>query len=334
MKFRVPGRDAALAALVTLVIIAVVSLAPAPEANRFDADTHNFAHVLVFGVMGLVLSRALRHAASPPGRVAVTLVSLAAGLVFGAGTEYAQGFMGGTPSWADVARDMLGSAVGSALAFALEPVAPSPVRRRFWAAALLGVVIGGWPLADTLLDYRARNAVFPVLLDPGEPRSLSFASPFGGQFFVEPLPAGLQRLETLDRGGSATPSPAAPTNVPAIRVPLDRGTWPGISLYEPVRDWRGWRALVVEVANPTDAPLRIEVRVNDRAHDNRFEDRYNRGVDLPPRTRGRFEFPVADIERAPQGRPMNLAQVEKIVIFHNGPQPGRAFYLERLSLVR
>lgn len=312
MKLRALGRDAALAALATLVIVAVVSLAPAPEANRFDADTHNFAHVLVFGVMGLMLSRALRHAAPPPGRIAVTLVSLVAGLVFGAGTEYAQGFLGGTPSWGDVARDMLGSAVGSSLAFALERAAPSAVRRRFWAGALLGVVIGGWPLADTLLDYRARNALFPVLLDPADARSLSFLMPFGGEWFLEPLPAGTA----------------------AIRVPLDRGTWPGVSLYEPVRDWRGWRALVVELANPTDAPLRIEVRVNDRAHDNRFEDRYNRGVDLPPRTRGRFEFAVADIERAPEGRLMDLSQVEKIVIFHNGPLPGRAFYLERLSLVR
>lgn len=332
-------RDAVLAAAVTLVIVAVVSLAPAPEANRFDADSHNFAHVLVFGVLGLVLSRTLRRTASPQlGRVVVTLASLAAGLVFGAGTEYAQGFLGGMPSWGDVARDMLGSAVGSSAAFALESTVTPAARRRLWAVALLGLVAGGWPLANTLLDYRARNALSPVLLDPDEPRSLSFTSPFGGQVFIEPVPADLR---SLDRGSGAAAAPGSgparadvsPT-AQAIRVPLDRGPWPGVTLTEPVRDWRGWRALVVELANPTDAPLRIEVRVNDRAHDNRFEDRYNRGVDLPPRTRGRFALPLADIERAPQGRPMNLAAVEKIVIFHSGPAPGRAFYLERLSLVR
>ncbi len=322
-------RDALRAAAVTLGIVAVVSVAPAPEANRFDADSHNFAHVLVFAVLGLVLSRTLRRAGSPPpGRAVVTLASLAAGLVFGAGTEYAQGFLGGTPSWGDVARDMLGTAVGSSLAFALEPAVTRSARRALWAAALLGGVAGGWPLATTLLDYRVRNALFPVLLDPGEPRSLSFALPFGSELFVEPLPSGLRRLEPV-AGGAAAPAPAK-----AIRIPLDRGTWPGVSLHEPVHDWRGWRALVVELANPTDTPLHIVVRVNDRAHDNRFEDRYNRGVELPPRTRGRVEFPVADIGRAPQGRPMDLAQVEKIVIFHGGPAPGRAFYLERLSLVR
>ena len=261
----------------------------------------------------------------------VTLVSLAAGLLFGAGTEYAQGFLGGTPSWGDVARDMLGSAVGSSLAFALEPTVTRAARRGLWVAALFGVVAGGWPLANTLLDYRVRNALFPVLLDPAEPRSVSFASHFGGAWSVEPPPEGLRRLQPP--AAEAAPDSPPPTKAIAIRVPLDRGTWPGVSFYEPVRDWRGWRALVVELANPTDAPLRIEVRVNDRAHDNRFEDRWNRGVDLPPRTRGRFEFPLADIGRAPQGRPMDLAQVEKIVIFHSGPAPGRAFYLERLSLV-
>jgi VanZ family protein len=326
VKVHAFSREAAMAALVTLVIIAIVSIAPAPGASRLDGDSHDLAHVLVFGVLGLVLSRTLRRsAADRPGRVAVTLVSLAAGLVFGAGTEYAQGLLGGIPSWGDVARDVLGSAVGSSVAFALERTTAPGARGRFWAAALLGIVIGGWPLAQTLLDYRAREALFPVLLEPTEPRSLSFASTPGGEPVLEALPSGLQRLDAV-AGASAAPR--------AIRIPLDRGNWPGLSLYEPARDWRGWRALVVEVANPTDAPMHIVVRVNDRAHDNRFEDRFNRGMDLPPRTRGRFELPVADIERAPQGRPLNLADVEKVVVFHSGPAPGRAFYLERLSLVR
>ncbi len=321
---RAIGRDAALAALVTLVIVAIVSVAPAPEANRFDGDSHNLAHVLIFGLLGLVLSRTLRRSASRRhGRIAVTVVSLVAGLVFGAATEYAQGFLGGIPSWPDVARDMLGSAVGAGAAFALEPGTQPATRRRYWLGVVVGLIIGAWPLAVTLLDYRARNAIFPVLLDPNVPRSLSFTSSFGEPVFVEPLPAGLTSLpHALPRTGLA------------IRVPLERGPWPGVTLEEPFADWRGWRAFVVEAANPNDTPIRLYVRVNDRIHDNRWEDRFDTAVELPPRSRGRFEFPVADIVGAPQGRRLNLTQVEKIVVFHSGPAPGRAFYLERLSLVR
>jgi VanZ family protein len=322
---RAIGRDAALAALVTIVVVAVVSFAPAPQASRFDGDLHDFGHVLVFGVMGLMLSRTLRRAFTPaPRRRLVTLASLAAGLVFGYGTEYAQGFLGGTPSWGDVARDMLGCAVGSCAAFALERSATPGARRVFWTAALLGIVVGGGSLATTLLDYRARDALFPVLLDSAEPNSRSFVAAFDSTLRVEPVPDDLRPLDAN----------LAARGTPAIRVPLDRGNWPGLTLTEPVRDWRGWRALVIELANPTDAPLRIEVRVNDRLHDNRFEDRYNRGVELPARSRGRFEFPLAEIERAPQGRRMDLTDIAKLVIFHGGPAPGRAFYVERVSLVR
>lgn len=324
-------RDAALAAVVTLVLTAIVSFAPAPAANRFGGDSHDFAHVLIFGIMGLVLSRTLRNGPwRRQSRVAVTVVSLIAGLVFGVATEYAQGHLGGIPSWGDVARDMLGAAVGSCAAFALESTVTPRARRAFGSAVVLGLAIGFWPLGVTLLDYRTRDALLPVLLDPNLPSSLSFTSSFDEPVFIEPLPPGLEPLETLGSKPPATPPPAGL----GIRVPLDHGPWPGVTVEEPYPDWRGWRAFVVEVANPTDAPMKIYVRVNDLAHDNRYEDRFDTAMELPARSRGRFEFPVADIERAPQGRRMNLEQIEKIVVHHGGPAAGRSFYLERLSLVR
>jgi len=127
-------RDGLLAALVTAIVTAIVAFAPAPEANRFDGDTHDLAHVLIFGVLGLVLSRLLRRITPRrPSRIAVAVVSLGAGLVFGAASEYAQGLLGGVPSWGDVARDMLGCAVGSCAAFALEPGATLAARRIFFA---------------------------------------------------------------------------------------------------------------------------------------------------------------------------------------------------------
>ncbi len=336
------GRDTTLAGLVIAAVIAIVSFAPAPDANRLSGDSHDLSHVLIFGLLGLVLSRTLRRwTPRRPGRSIVASVSLAAGFVFGVGTEYAQGFLGGTPSWSDVARDMLGCAVGSSAAFALEGGVSASARRALWAAVLAGIGIGAAPLAGTILDYRARAAMFPVLLAPGAPRGMAFVASFEGDASVEALPPALRPIDAPAAGAEPDAAASRPGSargagsaIRAIRVPLDRGRWPGVTLEEPVPDWRGWRAFVVELANPDDQPVEIQVRVNDRLHDNRFEDRFTIGIALPPRSRGRFEFPLADIERAPAGRPMDLAEISKVIVHHVGPAPDRSFFVERLSLSR
>ena len=244
---------------------------------------------------------------------------------------------------------MLGTAIGICTAIALErPTAPT-ARRLLWIAATLGLLAAAAPLASAALDYRARARLFPVLLDPDAPRGLAFVTSFGETVAREPLPPQLRAVPRGDpaagRSNAAAVVPASGAGVivrdgatpppeHALRVALDRGPWPGITLEEPAPDWRGWRALVVEVANPGDQPLTLFVRVNDRAHDNRHEDRYNEYLALPPRTRRRFEFPLEAIEHAPAGRRMDLTQIEKLIVFHGGPAPGRSFYLERLALVR
>ncbi|MCU0759748.1 MAG: VanZ family protein [Steroidobacteraceae bacterium] len=314
------ARDVAVAAFVTFVVVAIVSLAPPPAANRLDGEAHDFAHVLVFGVLGLFVARTLRRlpgAASDRTRVVVYTMTL--GLAFGVLTELAQQYLGGRLSRGDVARDVLGTAIGVCLAFALERGTPSRLRAPLWGVAALGLFASAMPLAGTALDYRARAALFPVLLDPGAARGLAFVPDGQGVTGVVPLPAAL---------AGAGPAP------PAVHARIDEGPWPGVTLAEPMPDWRGFRRFVVELANPGDRPLPLSVRVNDRVHDNRYEDRFNAYVELPPRSRRRIAYPIADIEAAPRGRRMNLAEIEKIVVFHAGPAPGRDFYLLKLELER
>jgi VanZ family protein len=325
------SRDAALAAAVTIAVVAIVSFAPPPEANRLSGDSHDFAHVVVFGVFGLFFARALRRA--PGGlseRLRVIVFTLTLGLVFGVATELVQQYTGGWLSRGDVVRDVLGTAIGLCIAFALERATATPLRTALWSGAALGLVAAFMPLAGTLLDYRARQALFPVLVDPAAPRSLRFVTGFGTTYTVGPLPDDVVE-SSADAAGNA-PGPLRTATHPGsgplgLRVPLDRGSWPGVTLEEPEPDWRGWQRFVVDVANPDDQPLSVVVRVNDQQHVNRYEDRFDVGVELPPRTRRRLVFRVDAIEAAPRGRRMDLSQVEKIVVHHTGPAPGRVLYV-------
>jgi VanZ family protein len=315
-------RDLTLAALVTLTIVGVVSFGPLPDASRLSAESHDFAHVIVFAILGLVLARTLhRLPTSTPGWPPVALATLAAGLGLGVLTEVAQSYVGGILSRGDVARDTLGSALGICAAIALDRPIGRGTRRLLGVAVVTGLVAAALPLADALLDYRARAAMFPVLLDPEAPRGLAFADAFGRTVTLETLP---QEWQAARGGGTER----------ALLVRVDSGRWPGLTLSEPEPDWRGWRLLVLELVNPGDAPLKLALRVNDRAHDNAYDDRYNVTFELPPRSRRQFEFPLEQIERAPRTRRMSLDRISRLVVFHDGLAPGRSFYVRAIWLVR
>lgn len=329
------SRDVAIAAFVVLTVVAIVSFAPLPQASRLSGDSHDFAHVLVFGVLGLFVARALRRIpGAPMQRLRVIGFTLALGLVLGIGTELAQRYTGGTASFGDVLRDLLGTALGLCVAFALERATARTPRRLLWSIALLGLVAAAVPLAGTLRDYRARATLFPVLFDPAAARGLAFVRSYDGPVEVTPLPTGI--TGTDDATPAAVPIPAtAPDGPPlALRLKLDRGPWPGATLTEPAADWRGHGRLVIELANPDPQPLVLGIRVNDRAHDHRYDDRFNAEVELPPRTRRRLKYAIEAIEAAPRGRRMNLAAIDKLTIFHDGPLPGREFLLLHIALER
>lgn len=355
-------RDAALAAIVVLAVSAIVSVAPPPDATRLNGELHDFAHVLVFGVLGLALARSLRGLEGRVGRwPVVAAITLAIGAVAGVGTEYAQRVLGGVLSWGDVGRDLLGTAIGISAAIALDGGTLARVRKLLWLAVALGLVAAAIPLTRTVLDYQARAARFPVILDPGAPRGLAFLSSFGQPVMTGRLPEGLADggtedvAERIRRIQAARDHGQDPASVPpalldpadprarvatnrearnAIVVSLDHGPWPGLTVDEPASDWRGYRALVLDVANPMDEPMELQFRVNDDAHDNRWEDRYNSWLLLPPRTRRSFAFPVDEMRRAPQGREMQMDKVGKVIVFRGDPLPGRRFYVLGMTLVR
>jgi len=314
-------RDALVAAFVTLAVFVGVSFGPLPDGTLISAESHDFAHVVVFGIVGLVLARTLR--VLPPRTrpwAYVVMASLAVGGGFGLLTEIVQQRMGGFVSYGDVARDLLGTALGSGAAIALERATPPAGRALLWIVVISGLLAAAVPLGNALLDYRARATLFPVLLDPGAPRGLAFARGFGRTVTAVALPGEWQAVD----GGAER----------ALQVRIDSGQWPGLTLSEPAPDWRGWRLLVVDLVNPDDAPLTLQLRINDRDHDHSYDDRYNVSIELPPRSRRRVEFPVADIERAPRGRRMALDRIAKLIVFHDGAVPDRSFYVRAVALVR
>ncbi len=56
-------------------------------------------------------------------------------------------------------------------------------------------------------------------------------------------------------------------------TPGNNSRWAGITLEEPWPDWSTYQKLELTVVNPNDSPLELILRIDDRKHNQEYDDR-------------------------------------------------------------
>ena len=176
------------------------------------------------------------------------------------------------------------------------------------AVALLSGALIVIPTALTAAAYVHRASVLPQLVDLDSALGRHFLTASAAHFVATP------------EGN--------------LRVLPDRGRWPGLLLEEVWPDWRAYSTLIIDVSNPGDQAFSILVRIDDRRPDPHYRDRYNQQFELAPFSRRVIRIPVTEIESAPTGSKIDVAQVQRIILFEDGSKPTQAFYLNSLRLER
>jgi len=319
-----PIRNQRFFLLAAVALIALVLGVSLPAWPKIFGVLNNFAHAPVFGVFALIVLRLIRTRRS----FAVVRASgygIAFVIAIGAGglVEFVQIFTDRDADLVDLGTDALGAgcALGIAAAFDSQ-LWRDKIRLAGRVAALaLGLCCGLWalfPVGQAVVAYVDRATTFPVVARFSSPRDLYFIGSGTARLSLQPLPARWAR----------------PGDDLSLRVDFTAPVWPGMSHDEPEPDWRGYPTLVLDVINPDETPLRLTVRVHDVAHDQRYEDRFNRAFEVPPANRVALRIPMSDILAGPVGRPLDLAHVAGIVLFESSGAAsiGRYFYLTRIWL--
>lgn len=297
----------------------LVLFAELPTRPLYLHVIEKLGHPGVFAVIALC-ALALQWPGAP-GRAPWRDYLVAFGLcvLLGGATEAGQMFTNRHTSLADVGLDARGALCALSLAAAFDWRVWSRSRHPM-AAYLLGIVaflglaaLILLPLGHAAAAYARRAHNFPVLLSPATPLDV---------FFLDP---GEQTLETAagDLGGASHP---------VLRVPLPARPYAGVTLSEPSPDWRGYRELVVDIENPGGATLDLTVRVEDRGHGERYEDRYNGVFQVAPHARRTIVVPLALIAAAPKGRTLDLGRISGLALFRAGDDGPDAFLLAGVSL--
>jgi VanZ family protein len=305
------------------ILIALVLGTSLPSSPRIFAILNDTAHVPVFGTLALIAWRLIGRRWPSVRSVVAYLSAFFITTALGGLIEIIQAFIGRDASFGDLGRDMLGAgcALSGLAVFDPRLWRTGSGRGRRGVVAVLGIGCGLWalyPIAEASLAYARRASAFPVLAQFSIPLDLYFFSSASAVLTVQPLPA--QWAQGADQQ--------------SLRVAFKAGRWPGVTHEEPTPDWRGFSGLAIDLTNPSAAPLAIMVRVHDRWHDQRYQDRFNRAFELAPRSRQIIHIPLADIQHGPVARELDLAHIAGVTVFTHGDAMavGRSFYLTRLGL--
>jgi hypothetical protein len=293
--------------LLLVVLLLILAVGDAPERSMFMDALFDAGHTPLFGGVVLAVLGLLRARASGASDRALRWRAFLLTTAIGAVTELLQVFQGNRePSLIDLVRDAAGAAAFLLLLRRRHPVSgtggPRPILGHPWMAWSAGVLL----LAASAANLGLTTAAY-VARDRAMPSLAAFDGAWWERWFVE----------THDSSLTAQASPAGLDGSfaePLARLDLRSGTYPGIGIVEPHPDWSGYRRLIITIVSDLDAPLPIAIRVHDAAHDQRYEDRFNRALTVVP---GVNRFPIAldDIRRAPDRREMDMRRIRGVLLF-------------------
>ncbi|HTU66884.1 MAG TPA: hypothetical protein VMF52_13120 [Steroidobacteraceae bacterium] len=289
------------------VVVATLLFMQLPIPPTYAGRTiENAGHMPVFMLVTLGLLIVLRGDFRFEG---VRLYALAGMLGVGLGflSEVIQRPLARDASWEDVFSDTVGAVCALAVYALFDRRTPMPRATR-WVALVVALACATFyvtPLVRMTMAYVHRNAQFPVLADYRH---------------------GIELFWTVGYGINRSIEDGA------LDVEFVRGRFPGISLHEPVPDWTAYKTLVIDLENPDTVKLDLTVRVHDRGHATMYSDRFNRHFEVSAGQRRTLRIDLAEVQRAPKGRLMNMGHISDIRLFRDAPEGARRVRIYSLRL--
>jgi hypothetical protein len=319
------GRLVRLPTSLFVVMIAALSLTvlyvELPGRPLILHSVQKLGHPLVFGLITLGLFVIRRQRQSDGGLLGDYLPTLLIATALGFMTEVSQVVTHRDPAVKDFMLDLRGILCALSLLAAFDPRLHSRSTHQrarsgfLLLAGLIGVVTLA-PLGWVTAAYVQRGLSAPTVFAPRSSLDLLLVSLTDTSPDLGPLPTAY----------------AHSNGERALRVPLTTRPYSGVSLDEPLSDWRRYQQLRIDVTNPTKAELPLHIRVQDRAHDGDYADRYEGLQVVPPLSRRTLEISLTDIVSGPLRRPLDLSRIGAVSLYKIGNEGPRELWLSRVEL--
>jgi len=117
----------------------------------------------------------------------------------------------------------------------------------------------------------------------------------------------------------------------SLRVKLSPGTYSGIMMPHPPRNWRGYKFLKFSVLNPSEKRMKLVVKIFDWDHNYEYEDRFNTTMDIAAGV-NRMSIALKEIEASPGGRRMRMDRIAQISFFLRDVKQEKILFLDNIRL--
>ncbi len=312
---------AILAALVIGSFLLLVSFT-FPEGNRTFSAIQNFGHFLLFALLAwAALSIVLGFFRRQAVAVAVTGIVL---MLLGLGVELFQtGLANRSASMSDFALDVLGILVGCLFFFLVKFFRQGRKYQMFTVGffLLFLTTIALRPLIP-LIGYDLMRADLPVVR--------SFNHPFAEQKIESVGGAIFKKLPSRVLAGSNA-------ECCTLHVSFSTARYSGVVFEEDASlragSWSDFESLNIKVFSSLRNTRQIALRINDRLHNNLYEDRYNSVLSISPGL-NEITVPLQQIASMGRvgnsGRTMDVNDVTRIQLFTSEVE--NQFTLQVLSI--
>ena len=312
---------------IAALMAAVISLMLILHKLRFGSQSllwgraWNFGHAPLFGVIAIIilwllhLSVGQRLSALPKYAIAwFGTVGL------GAISEYLQISSARNADLSDWVYDIVGATAFLAFYFSIDPrvsdeekrlqgLVKVPVR----IAAVLIIIGVGIPVITGAAASWYRRTSFPKMY--------TFDSHLEKEF-IKSSRAVLEYVDPPDEWSSHNSQVAEVTFFPA--------KYPGLELKGPYLDWRGYKALTLDVFSRAESSVTLYLMIKDCIRAS-YHDRYNGEVKIHP-GHNEVRIPMAEIENSPTKRLLDLSSIQVIHLFLIEPQQPMVLYFDDLLL--
>ena len=278
-----------------LVLLAVTALflLSLPSDNLWLRELFNAGHTVLFFIISFVLYSLLHDSQRFSGIKIIYLLVVLIGLLFGVTIELLQGFLQRESSIDDIYRDFLGLMSGiSVLALSRQASMPDKTVLIILSSGFL--FIGMFSFLQISLHYVQRSDAFPLIIEFEKKWSTSFMRFNNAVLLVDANTEG--------------------SKSEMFRVRFDAGSYPGISIIEPEKNWLPFNTLHFNVFSNNVADIALILRIHDKIHNQDYDDRFNRSFNIRP---GLNEIAVKlnEVQNGPAQRKLDLANIAGITLF-------------------
>ena len=304
-------------ALAALLLAGLALIVPMPFKGRLVSTLMDLLHAPLFAVLTWITLHGLEsHAGGrwlPKSLLKrFLLVAIPLGLC-GAGVEIIQASVGRGPSWHDARANFCGTFVG-VLLFELGRTQKNSLRA-IWMLCIVGLFVPAsyYPLR-IVADWYQQQEQFPVLAD--------FEHEFSVNRFIaqQALIRRTNEYATVGDWG--------------LQIKLLPSEYSGVFLTGIPSDWSRYQTLSFDLHVDEGPTLGVIVKVFDAEHPSHNYDDTDRFDQMYQLTPGwhHISIPLAAVESAPQGRFMNMQQIEAWQLFTYALKEPRTLVLDNLRL--